>query len=59
MVHWTVALTVVIILLGARFFGLATESMGVMKIFFLVVRVVTLTGLLLGRRATLGRDGPA
>jgi uncharacterized membrane protein YtjA (UPF0391 family) len=59
MLHWTIALAVVIVLLGARFFGIATESMGVMKILFLVVRVVTLTGLFLGRRATLGGDGRA
>jgi uncharacterized membrane protein YtjA (UPF0391 family) len=59
MLHWTVALAVVVVLLGARFFGLATESMGVMKVLFFVVRVVTLTGLLLGRRAPLGGDGPA
>jgi len=59
MLHWTVALAVVIILLGARFFGIATESMGVMQTLFFVVRVVTLTALLLGRRATLGGDGRA
>jgi uncharacterized membrane protein YtjA (UPF0391 family) len=59
MLHWTIALAVVIVLLCARFFGLATESMGVMKILFFVVRVVTLTGLILGRRATLGGDGGA
>jgi uncharacterized membrane protein YtjA (UPF0391 family) len=59
MLHWTLALAVVVILLSARFFGIATESMGVMNIVLLIGRVVTITALFLGRRATLGGDGPA